>query len=102
MQLPRVQILGTLTNHRVALLSLKYLEPGKSLRFCKLPEGDDPDSFFKKHGISEMTKLLSGAAYLVDFLWEYFYETFFKRQEQAVKCRQSFCREIHYRLWLCL
>ncbi len=57
---------------RVALLSMAYLEPGKTLRFCILPDDDDPDSFLKKHNQSEMRNLLNSSEYLIDFLWNYF------------------------------
>ena len=57
---------------RVALLALNYLEPGKTLKFCILPDDDDPDSFFKKYNQSEMKKLLDSSDYLIDFIWDYF------------------------------
>ncbi len=57
---------------RVALLSMAYLEPGKTLRFCILPDDDDPDSFLKKHNQSEMRNLLNSSDYLIDFIWNYF------------------------------
>lgn len=57
---------------RVALLSMTYLEPGKTLRFCILPDDDDPDSFLKKHNQLEMRNLLNSSDYLIDFIWNYF------------------------------
>ena len=59
---------------RVALLALNYLEPGKTLRFCILPDDDDPDSFLKKHNQTEMKILLDSSDYLIDFIWNHFLE----------------------------
>jgi len=59
---------------RVALLALNYLEPGKTLRFCILPDDDDPDSFLKKHTQTEMKILLDSSDYLIDFVWNHFLE----------------------------
>lgn len=59
---------------RVALLALNYLEPGKTLRFCILPDDDDPDSFLKKHTQTEMKILLDSSDYLIDFIWNHFLE----------------------------
>jgi DNA primase len=45
------------------------LEPGKSLRFCVLPEGQDPDDLLKARGADAMRALLDTAEPLVRMLW---------------------------------
>ncbi|MDR3224460.1 MAG: DNA primase [Holosporales bacterium] len=61
---------------KIAFLAMKYLQPGKSLRFCMIPEGNDPDSYINKYGRDEMQKRLEDSIYLVDFIWEYFLNQF--------------------------
>ncbi len=55
---------------RLMDLALPLLEPGKSLRFCILPEGQDPDDLIKASGASAMQDLLDGAQPLVNLLWQ--------------------------------
>ena len=57
---------------KIATLALSYLQPGKSLKFCKIPGDDDPDSFLKTHPKADMEQLLSKSENLIDFLWEHF------------------------------
>ena len=68
---------------KIALLALPYLQPGKSLRFCQIPGNDDPDSFLKTYGKSEMDKLLSSPENLIDFLWGYFFKEFNSLKEKT-------------------
>lgn len=46
---------------RAAELALPLLQPGKSLKFCLLPGGEDPDDFLRHHGAEAFRKLLTGA-----------------------------------------
>ncbi|MBQ3945477.1 MAG: DNA primase [Alphaproteobacteria bacterium] len=61
---------------KIALLALSYLQPGKSLKFCRIPGDDDPDSFLKNHPKAEMEQLLSKSENLIDFLWGQFSKNF--------------------------
>jgi DNA primase len=54
---------------RLVDLALPLLEPGKTLRFCILPEGQDPDDLLKARGAEAMRALLEGAEPLVRMLW---------------------------------
>src|SRR6056297_3522369 len=54
---------------RLVDLALPLLEGGKSLRFCILPEGQDPDDLIKAQGREAMKSLLDGAVPLVQILW---------------------------------
>ncbi|MBF9047744.1 DNA primase [Rhodobacterales bacterium LSUCC0031] len=54
---------------RLVDLALPMLAPGKSLRFCILPEGQDPDDLLKARGTEAMQSLLDGAEPLVRMLW---------------------------------
>jgi DNA primase len=54
---------------RLVDLALPMLEPGKSLRFCILPEGQDPDDLLRARGAEAMRALLDGAEPLVRMLW---------------------------------
>ncbi|PIB24411.1 DNA primase [Amylibacter kogurei] len=55
---------------RLIDLALPLLEAGKSLRFCILPEGLDPDDLLKASGAEAMQDVLDGAKPMVDLLWQ--------------------------------
>lgn len=55
---------------RAAMRALPLLEPGKSLRFVTMPQGQDPDDFAKARGLTAFTELVNGAASLIDTLWK--------------------------------
>ena len=54
---------------RVIDLALPMLEAGKSLRFCIMPEGLDPDDLIRAEGAGVMRKLVSEAVPMVQLLW---------------------------------
>ena len=54
---------------RVAKRVLNVIQPGKTLRFAWMSEGEDPDSFVQKHGEDEFNKLLENCSSLEDVLW---------------------------------
>ncbi|MDR1365212.1 MAG: DNA primase [Holosporales bacterium] len=57
---------------KIAFLAMQYLQPGKSLKLCVMPDGYDPDSFLKKFGKQEMEKILENSSYMIDFIWQHF------------------------------
>lgn len=54
---------------RLIDLALPMIEPGKSLRFCILPEGMDPDDLIKSDGAQAMQALLENARPMIELLW---------------------------------
>lgn len=54
---------------RTVMRSLPLLEPGKSLRFALLPEGEDPDSLIRSEGRESFERVLGGSLNLADMLW---------------------------------
>ncbi|SFP71698.1 DNA primase [Tranquillimonas alkanivorans] len=54
---------------RVIDIALPLLEAGKSLRFCLMPEGQDPDDLIRAGGASAMQAALDEAQPLVSLLW---------------------------------
>ncbi len=48
---------------------LPLLEPGKSVRFAFMPDGEDPDSLIKSAGVQGFKDVVSSAVSLFDFLW---------------------------------
>jgi len=60
---------GTRAAQRAAERALPLLEPGKSLSFVSLPEGDDPDTLIKAGGREAMEEVLEGAAALSQVIW---------------------------------
>lgn len=61
---------GVQAARRLIDLALPLLEAGKSLRFCILPEGLDPDDLIRAQGAEAMQKLLDNAQPMVDLLWQ--------------------------------
>jgi len=50
--------------------ALPLLKPGKSLRFVRLPAGEDPDSLVRHRGAEAMRDLFARARPLIDLVWE--------------------------------
>jgi DNA primase len=50
-------------------VALPTLEPGKSLRFATLPEGQDPDDLARSGGSAAVAEVIGAALPLVDMLW---------------------------------
>ncbi|QPH54562.1 DNA primase [Pontivivens ytuae] len=61
---------GIRAARRLIDVALPLLQPGKGLRFCILPEGQDPDDLIKADGAQAMEAQLSEARPMVDLLWE--------------------------------
>lgn len=60
---------GLRAAHRAADLGLPALQPGKSLRFALLPEGQDPDDLVRAEGASAFYAVIDDARPLVDMIW---------------------------------
>jgi DNA primase len=60
---------GLRAAERLIDLALPMLAPGKSLRFCILPEGRDPDDLIRGEGPAAMQRALDAARPLVEMLW---------------------------------
>ena len=54
---------------RLVRRALGVLEPGKGLRFAVLPEGEDPDTFVRQHGVEAMNRVLEATTPLSSFIW---------------------------------
>ncbi|GAA5072718.1 DNA primase [Roseibacterium beibuensis] len=54
---------------RLIDLALPHLGPDRSLRFCIMPEGQDPDELIKAKGAKAMQDALDAAEPLVNLLW---------------------------------
>lgn len=54
---------------RAADLALPHLEPGKSLRFAMLPEGQDPDDLARSGGRGAVEEVIGAARGLVEVIW---------------------------------
>jgi DNA primase len=60
---------GQRAAERLIDLALPMLAPGRSLRFCILPEGRDPDDLIRSEGPGAMQRALEAARPLVEMLW---------------------------------
>jgi DNA primase len=60
---------GLRAAHRLIDLALPRLGPGRSLGFCLLPQGTDPDDILRDGGRAAMEALLGDALPLVEMLW---------------------------------
>ncbi|MDC3091156.1 DNA primase [Rickettsiales bacterium] len=63
-------IAGLKAMKSIALKVLKYLKPGKSIKFVILPEGQDPDNYVNEFGKESFEELKLNAKNLSDFVWE--------------------------------
>jgi DNA primase len=70
---PIITLDGDKAGQRAAMrlvdLALPLLEPGKTLRFCIMPEGQDPDDLLKSKGPGAMRNLLDAVLPMVQILW---------------------------------
>lgn len=57
---------GSRASLRVAELALPMLRADRTLRFCRLPRGEDPDSLIKNHGPDAMKEVLARSHSLHD------------------------------------
>ncbi len=55
---------------RAAETALPLLDPERSLRFCRLPEGEDPDSLVRVRGAGAARTMLAGAQPIGDVLFD--------------------------------
>jgi DNA primase len=60
---------GRAAAYRAADLALPRLQPGKSLKFAVLPQGQDPDDLVRAGGREAAAELLAQARPLADMLW---------------------------------
>ena len=56
---------------RTALKALEILEPGKSLQFAFLPDGEDPDSLVQRDGLGAFRTVLAHPQSLEHVLWHH-------------------------------
>ncbi len=61
---------GTRAAATAAERALPLLEPGKTLRFVFLPEGQDPDDLLREEGPAALKEAIDQARPLIDVLWE--------------------------------
>lgn len=60
---------GIRAAERVIDLALPHLGPERSLRFCVMPEGLDPDDLIRKRGREAMEEALAASVPLIEMLW---------------------------------
>ena len=61
---------GVRALHRVMDLVLSHLRPGFSVRFARLPPGEDPDDMVRRQGVGAFESLVGKSSTLIDALWE--------------------------------
>jgi DNA primase len=77
---------------------LEYIRPGKTLRFCRIPNGFDPDSYIREKSAENMVALLERSLYLVDFLWENFTNAYDQIVVKTPEHIAAWRREIFHKL----
>lgn len=63
---------GRKAARRVCENILPLLEPGKSVNFAFMPDGEDPDSLIKSTGVKGFKNILNTATPLFDFIWNFY------------------------------
>ena len=61
---------GLRAAERTARLALPLLSPGRTLEFCIMPEGEDPDDVVRRQGKDGMLEMVGKAIPLAEFLWQ--------------------------------
>lgn len=56
--------------NKVAIKALKYLQPGKSLRFFELPPNEDPDNYIQKNNVVKFKQQLERSKDLCEQIWD--------------------------------
>ncbi len=60
---------GLRAMNQLSLKILKFLKPGKTMKFMNLPDGDDPDSFIQKNNKEEFYNYSKQSLNLSDLIW---------------------------------
>ena len=79
---------------RAAERALPLMRGGQTLRFAMLPDGEDPDSFLRRHGVEPLRAILDKAVHLSVFVWSAVNEHSFRnldldRPEQIAALRHK-------------
>src|SRR4051812_3667752 len=61
---------GRRAAYRAVDLALPQVQPGKSLKFAILPEGQDPDDLVRSGGREAITEVIASARPLAEMLWQ--------------------------------
>src|SRR5262249_38095419 len=61
---------GRRAAYRAVDLALPHVQPGKSLKFAVLPEGQDPDDLVRSGGREAISEVIGAARSLSDMLWQ--------------------------------
>jgi DNA primase len=67
---------GIMAGYKAARKVLPLLKPGYTLRFCFLPQGEDPDSLVRQGHLDRFKELMESAHSLIDVLWQELAATF--------------------------
>ena len=60
---------GLRAMNQLSLKILKFLKPGKTMKFMNLPDGNDPDSFIQKNNKEEFYNYSNQSLNLSDLIW---------------------------------
>jgi DNA primase len=61
---------GVKAAYRSVNTAIKHISSEKTLKFCILPNGQDPDDFIRKNGKNEFLNFLHNATPFHEFIWE--------------------------------
>ena len=61
---------GQTAAFRAAKRALSILQPGRTLKFMVMPDGEDPDSFVAKHGKDAFIKLAENTFSITECIWQ--------------------------------
>jgi DNA primase len=70
---------GVAASIRIAFKALPALKPGKSLQFCYLADGFDPEDLINEKGANVMQSSLNAASPLADVLWQHLLNPYEKK-----------------------
>lgn len=74
---------------RALIKVLPLLQEGRIIKFIFLPEGDDPDSYIRKHGTEQFQLNIKQATSLTDYLLKHIFNSLNITDQQALTIEQK-------------
>ncbi len=86
---------GMKASIRASFLCIEHVKPGKNIKICCMPDGEDPASLLYSKGPEKMREILDASSYLSDFIWNYYSDLYSKITVKTPEAIAMWKREIY-------